>query len=110
MSSTDVESLEHTVRHSNKCVYASLACLAFAVVVTSLGGAAVFIVLWRELQTQKALLNNHINSTQSMDTDSHTFALRTSLPEGSMFKVSCVSQQTVQSLCKVFFFFYSYGF
>lgn len=93
MSSTDVESLQPIVRHRNKCVYASLACLAFAVVATSLSGAAMFVVVWRELQTQTELINNHINSAQSMNQDSPSFAPHTSLPEEGMFKVSCVSKQ-----------------
>lgn len=96
MSSTDVESLEPTVRHRNKCVYASLACLAFAVVVASLGGAAVFIVVWGELQTQIELLNKQIdllNSTQN--TYHHNSPLRTSLTGEGMFKVSCLSKQAL---------------
>lgn len=88
MSSTDVESLQPTVRHRNKCVYASLACLAIAVVVTSLGGAAVFIVVWRELQTQKELLNKHV--AQQMESNHQSSAQSASLPEVGIFKVSCV--------------------
>ncbi|XP_076143489.1 uncharacterized protein LOC143125688 [Alosa pseudoharengus] len=84
MSSKDVESLQPTVRNSNKCVHLSLACLAFAVIVTSLGGAAVVVLAWNKMD----LLNKNIDmlmSIQSSGTGYHG-ATQYALAEADKFK------------------------
>lgn len=98
MSSKDVESLQPTVRHRDKSVYVCLGCLTFALVVISLGGGAMFLFMWRELQSQVA----STKSTGSKATHSAP------LPDEGTFKVSCVPHghwalYFIQNRCIVLF-------
>ncbi|KAL2086368.1 hypothetical protein ACEWY4_017427 [Coilia grayii] len=76
MTSTDVESLVSTLRHRNKCVYVCLTCLTVALVATSLCGAAVFALLWGNVQKQ-------ISSLKPPQTMSMSLS---SSPEADRFK------------------------
>ncbi|XP_041958888.1 uncharacterized protein LOC121718099 [Alosa sapidissima] len=76
-SNVDVESLQPTVRNSNKCVHLSLACLAFAVIVTWIGGAAVVVLAWNKMDM--------LNSIQPSGTGHHG-ATQYALAEADKFK------------------------